>query len=235
MQIRVTRDGPYVVTGSVPLTVQVIVPNQEGESIEWQQGQPFDTPGEYDLCRCGQSATKPFCDSSHLRAKFDGTETASREPYRHQAEEEDGPDVVLTDAESLCAYARFCDVNGSIWRLVEQSGEESASLAVQVGERCPSGRLVVWDRRTEQPFEPELEPSIGVVEDPAAGVSGPLWVRGGITIVSSDGVEYESRNRVTLCRCGQSKNKPFCDGTHAAIGFEDGLSDSPPGGTGTSG
>jgi len=224
MRISVTRDGPYRVTGSVPLSVQTIVPNREGESIEWEQKREFETHGEYALCRCGQSATKPFCDDSHARVRFDGTETANREPYLAQAGEEDGPTVSLTDAESLCAYARFCDVGGSIWRLVLQHGEEATSLAVREGARCPSGRLVVWDRRTREPLEPELEPSIGLVEDPAAGVSGPLWVRGAIPIVSADGVQYETRNRATLCRCGASQNKPFCDGSHAAIGFDDGLS-----------
>lgn len=59
--------------------------------------------------------------------------------------------------------------------------------------------------------------------DPAAGVSGPLWVRGGIPIMSADGVQYETRNRAILCRCGAWQNKPFCDGSHAAIGFDDGL------------
>jgi len=158
---------------------------------------------------------------------FDGTETASRDPYLEQAGEEGGPAVVLTDAEPLCAFARFCDVAGSIWRLVQRSDEESVSMAVREGTRCPSGRLVVWDRPTKEPFELGLEPSIGLVEDPAQGVSGPLWVRGGISIVAADGGEYEARNRVTLCRCGQSQNKPFCDGSHAAIGFDDGLVSSP--------
>lgn len=86
---------------------------------------------------------------------------------------------------------------------------------------CPSGRLVVWDRRSKQPLEPELEPSIGLIEDPAQGVAGPIWVRGGITVEDENGTPYEVRNRVTLCRCGASRNKPFCDGTHAAIGFTD--------------
>jgi len=50
-----------------------------------------------------------------------------------------------------------------------------------------------------------------------------LWVRGGIPVTSANGFHYEVRNRVTLCRCGTSKNKPFCDGSHAAIKFKDGL------------
>ena len=76
-----------------------------------------------------------------------------------------------------------------------------------------SGRLLVWDK-DGNPIEPELEPSIELVEDPSKGVSGPLWVRGGIPIESADGTTYEIRNRITLCRCGKSENKPFCDGIH---------------------
>jgi CDGSH-type Zn-finger protein len=63
--------------------------------------------------------------------------------------------------------------------------------------------------------------SIGLIEDPEQQCSGPLWLQGGIPIVAADGFEYEVRNRVTLCRCGASKNKPFCDGTHATIKFRD--------------
>jgi hypothetical protein len=80
--------------------------------------------------------------------------------------------------------------------------------------------LVAWDKSRGAAIEPELAPSIGLVEDPAEGCSGPLWLRGGIAVVSADGEEYEVRNRMTLCRCGGSRNKPFCDGTHAAIKFQ---------------
>jgi CDGSH-type Zn-finger protein len=84
----------------------------------------------------------------------------------------------------------------------------------------------VRDAETGEVLEPELEPSISLVEDPAKDCSGPIWVRGNIRITSADGFEYEKRNRVTLCRCGASQNKPFCDGTHADITFKDGLSPS---------
>jgi len=63
-------------------------------------------------------------------------------------------------------------------------------------------------------------PAIGLVEDPSKGTSGPLWVKGGIPIEAADGFEYAKRNRVTLCRCGRSHKKPFCDGSHAAAGFK---------------
>ncbi|HLY53399.1 MAG TPA: CDGSH iron-sulfur domain-containing protein, partial [Steroidobacteraceae bacterium] len=86
----------------------------------------------------------------------------------------------------------------------------------------PSGRLVAYERSSGAPLEPALPQSIGVIEHPREGASGPLWVRGGIPIVSADGFAYEVRNRVTLCRCGASRNKPFCDGSHYAIKFNDG-------------
>jgi hypothetical protein len=92
----------------------------------------------------------------------------------------------------------------------------------QVGN-CPSGRLVAWDRESGEAVEPDWPQSIGLVEDPSKGVSGPLWVRGGIQVEGADGQSYEVRNRQTLCRCGHSGNKPFCDGSHMAIGFQDGL------------
>jgi hypothetical protein len=73
--------------------------------------------------------------------------------------------------------------------------------------------LALWDKAGNL-IEPELEPSILVVDDPVLDVVGPLWVRGGIPIESVDGETYEIRNRVSLCRCGKSCNKPFCDGSH---------------------
>lgn len=74
---------------------------------------------------------------------------------------------------------------------------------------------------TGESIEPKYEPAVVLIEDPGKGCSGPLWVRGGVQIVGADGFAYEVRNRVTLCRCGASQNKPFCDGSHASIGFDD--------------
>jgi hypothetical protein len=130
--------------------------------------------------------------------------------------------MLLTDAEPFCAYARFCDGHGQVWNLVEQTADAQAREWFRhEATACPSGRLVAWDKATRKPDEPSFEPSIGLVEDPPIGVSGGLWVRGGIPIESADGNPYEVRNRVTLCRCGASNNKPFCDGSHASINFTD--------------
>jgi CDGSH-type Zn-finger protein len=225
MKIVVTKDGPYEVKGDIPLSMQVITPNREGLSWDWKEEKKFDTEkSEYSLCRCGQSKNKPFCDGTHARIRFDGTERATRKPFVRQAESFDGPTLTLSDAENLCAFARFCDPGGKIWSLIEQTDDPKVrELVIREANHCPAGRLLVQDKKTGKVIEHELPPSIGVVEDPALGCSGPLWVRGEVPIESHDGKPYEIRNRVTLCRCGASSNMPFCNGSHASIRFRDGL------------
>jgi len=123
----------------------------------------------------------------------------------------------LTDQENLCAFARFCDPKGRIWNLVKQTDNpEARRLTEYEAAHCPAGRLVVWDRETGKPIEPKFKPSLGLIGDTAKKVGGPIWVRGGIPVISADGKTYEIRNRMTLCRCGRSDNKPFCNGSHAA-------------------
>src|SRR5579862_3225156 len=92
-KVVITENGPYLVSGSVPLAVQVIAPNAEGFSWDWVPGRSFQTEPSYALCRCGSSNTKPFCDGSHTKARFDGTETASRALFARQAETFDGPEL----------------------------------------------------------------------------------------------------------------------------------------------
>ena len=81
-------------------------------------------------------------------------------------------------------------------------------------ERCPSGALTYEIESEGGVIEPDLPEEIAVTDN------GPLWVTGGIPIERADGQPVETRNRVTLCRCGHSKNKPFCDGTHIDVGFK---------------
>ncbi|MGZ5916097.1 MAG: CDGSH iron-sulfur domain-containing protein [Methyloceanibacter sp.] len=223
-EIRITKDGPYLVSGNLPLAQVTIGADAEGESVRWEWGRKYPDQAQYALCRCGGSARKPDCDGTHAKIGFKGTETASRKTYREQAKVMGGPTLSLTDAESLCAFARFCDPNGQVWTLVMETDHAEArkNFVRQTGD-CPSGRLVAWDNATGEPVEPHYERSIGVIEDPVEACSGPLWGRGGVPLVGGDGVAYEVRNRVTLCRCGVSKNKPFCDGSHAAIKFKDGI------------
>jgi CDGSH-type Zn-finger protein len=222
-RIKVTENGPYFVTGSVPIGTQIIATDADGEPNAWVEGEPVEAPARYLLCRCGNSGNKPFCDGTHNKVKFDGTETANRAPYAEQAQVIDGPAMALSDVQHLCAVARFCHLNGTVWRQVRRTDDPAvrAQFARQVGD-CPSGRLVAWDKATGAALEPDLPQSIALIQDPTKGVSGPLWVRGGIEVEAADGTVYEVRNRQTLCRCGNSRNKPFCDGSHIAVGFRDG-------------
>ena len=214
-EIKVTKNGPYIVSGKLPLSEQIIIVNQEGIPVEWRSGKNYPSQEKYSLCRCGESKNKPFCDGTHAKISFDGTEEANNEPYLEQAKIIQGPALKLTDVEDLCASARFCHRAGEIWNLIPKSDDADAKrVAIEEAGDCPSGRLVVWDKKTEEAIEPKFEKSIGLIEDPQMKCSGPIWVRGGIPIRSADGKIYEVRNRVTLCRCGKSTIKPFCDSSH---------------------
>jgi CDGSH-type Zn-finger protein len=213
--IKVSKNGPYLVSGEIPLIKKIIKYDSKWDSCEWENDKTFPIQDTYALCRCGQSKNKPFCDGTHIKINFNGTETANPEDYYKHAVELDGPGLTLTDAKDLCASARFCHRAGGIWNLILTSDKPGdKKIAIEEASDCPSGRLVVCDKKTREIIEPPFEPSIVLIEDPFVGVSGPIWVRGGIPIESADGSLYVKRNRITLCRCGKSKNKPFCDSSH---------------------
>ncbi len=215
LKITVSTNGPYIVTGGVPLIRMEICNDDEGYCRTWREVKRYPVQETYALCRCGHSQHKPFCDGSHARIAFNGTETAGNEPYLKYPEIISGPELDLHDYEGLCVHARFCMRAGGIWNLTKVSDiPEARATAIEEACNCPSGRLVIRDRKTGTIIEPELEKSIAVIEYPPKGEHGPLWVRGGIPVVSADGKQYIVRNRLTLCRCGKSENKPFCDGSH---------------------
>ncbi len=220
-RIEIIKNGPLIVRGSVPLSVQTIGVNSEGEAVKWIEGECFQPLETYRLCRCGKSKKHPFCDGMHTKSGFDGTETAARSPILELSKSYEGPDITLTDTKCLCALARFCDPHGGVWNMVTMSDDpEIRPVFLQEVWDCPAGRLVAWDKKTGKAIEPHFEPSIVLIEDPRKRCSGPIWVRGGIPIISADGTPYEVRNRVTLCRCGESENKPFCDGKHLFTHFQ---------------
>ncbi len=224
--IRISPDGPYLVYGRPPIDQEIIIPSEDGSPWIYRKGEiEFAESEPIALCRCGGTHHSPMCDGSHAHQDWNPQETAKLNGFLEDSEVFEGPHLFLTDNESYCAFARFCDAKGGIWNLVQEETEpEDVTYAKREAAHCPSGRLMIWDAKTKKPYEPEFSPSISILEDPGIKVSGPIWVKGGIKIISSDNKTYEIRNRVTLCRCGQSKNKPFCDGTHAAIRYEDGLS-----------
>lgn len=213
-KIRVLPKGPYEVIGGVPLLQEVIEPDEKGISKEWKKGKKYESKNEtYHLCRCGRSKNKPFCDGTHTEVHFDGKETAANIPYDEAAVVYKGPRADLLDQENLCAVARFCDRGLQVWNLIEKDDEASLQMAVEEACNCPAGRLTVVDKQGKK-IEPNLEQEISVVQDPVKNSRGPLWVKGGIEIEGAEGQHYEVRNRVTLCRCGESTNMPFCDASH---------------------
>ena len=221
--IKIIKNGPYLVSSKITLLKLKIKTDEIGYTYEWIEEKKYPDQEEYALCRCGHSQNKPYCDGSHEKVGFEGSETASKELYLDGAVKVEGPDLLLTDNFGLCDHAGFCNRAGGITEnVIHSDNPEAKSRAIQIASNCNSGRFVVYNKETGNPIEPDFEPSIAVTEEPDKGVSGPLWVRGGIQIESSDGTVYESRNRATLCRCGKSLNKPYCDGTHIMAGFNDG-------------
>ena len=222
-KIKVSKNGPYLVSGKLPLEKEIIAIGVDGEPARWRKTESYPDQDNYVLCRCGQSKNKPFCDGTHAKVGFDGTETASKKKYLEQAEKIEGPDLVLTDAQDFCASMRFCHRKGGTWNLTQASDKPKLKeIAIQEACDCASGRLVAWDKKSGKAIEPKFKPSLSLVEDPQVGASGPIWVKGGVSLESADASKYETRNRVTLCRCGKSKNKPLCDGSHIAVKFNDG-------------
>lgn len=219
MKIKIMKNGPYIVSGSVPLKEMIIVP--KGEHYELVEGCTLPQSKIYALCRCGKSKNAPFCDGAHIKSGFNGEETASREEYDKRAELLEGPGMDMQD-DYRCAFARFCHRDkGDAWELVENSNcEENIREAIIGASECPSGRLTAI-MKDGYKIEPELEPSIVILQDLEMGVSSGIYVKGYILIESEDGEQYEPRNRIMLCRCGQSQNKPFCDATHVPVAFKD--------------
>ncbi len=231
--ITIAAKGPYLVYGMPPLRQEFIMNNRSGESWYFQVGRSFKVEKEPTaLCRCGHSKHKPYCDGSHTTAEWKPELTASEHPLLEDAEVFEGQTLNLSDNRAYCAFARFCDAAGQVWNLVGESDKaETRELTIREASLCPSGRLSAWDVQSQKSFEPHYDPSLALIEDTPLGVSGPLWVKGGIPVAREDGYVYEVRNRMTLCRCGASSNKPFCDGTHASIKFQDGIEGCPEGDT----
>ncbi|HWQ71100.1 MAG TPA: CDGSH iron-sulfur domain-containing protein [Desulfitobacteriaceae bacterium] len=220
-KISIVNDGPYIVTGGVPLAEIIIVP--KGKGYELKAGRALPQSEQYTLCRCGNSKNAPFCDGSHIETGFIGTELASRTNYEDRAKLQVGSTVDLLD-DYRCAFVRLCHrENGDAWELTRNSdNEDNRKEAIQAASDCPAGRLVAVDKNGKR-IEPVYEPAIEIIQDPERGVSAGIFVKGKIPLESAEGFTYEVRNRYVLCRCGESINKPFCDTRHVRTGFTDKL------------
>jgi CDGSH-type Zn-finger protein len=212
-KVEVKENGPYVVSGGVPLRRKEPIESEHGEPLAWRTGEVTDDGAGYALCRCGGSANKPYCDGTHATLGFDGTEAATSDDYADRRSDLGGTGIQIFDDRGLCVHAGFCgNAATNVWAMAAETGDTQVrSQAMAMVERCPSGALTY--AVDEALVEPDLPAEISVIAD------GPLWVSGSIAVNRADGEALEARNRVTLCRCGQSDTKPLCDGSHKEAGF----------------
>jgi CDGSH-type Zn-finger protein len=221
-KIVVLRDGPYLVYGGIPLVRKKKIVSENGDSLTWQKTEVIETEETYALCRCGRSGSKPFCDGTHARIGFDGTETADPRPFSDLRIVHEGQGISVRRVGSLCMHAAFCV--GRVRRIPEMLADSSDSdiraHIIGLVDHCPSGSYTYAMTDDADDIEADLPVAIAVTEEEGE-LAGCLWATGGIPIVRADGEPFETRNRVTLCRCGQSENKPLCDGTHRLIEFRE--------------
>lgn len=202
--IDVASDGPYLVHGV--------------ETLVGSKG-PIETKANYALCRCGGSANKPFCDGTHKKIGFKGTNES--DPAKRKTREYVGKDITVLDRRWICAHSGEC-VRGlpEVWRVDArpwiQPDNADASKVAEVALHCPSGALTVAVHGVEtQVPSPPRTPAVTICKN------GPYQVTGGPELRNPDGLEPPVLERYSLCRCGASKNKPFCDDSHTTIGFVD--------------
>jgi CDGSH-type Zn-finger protein/truncated hemoglobin YjbI len=215
--IQSQRDGPYLVTNVERLT-------------DWL-GDALPTRPQMALCRCGRSATKPFCDGTHAEIGFDSAKDPARVPDRRDTYV--GQQVTILDNRGICQHSGFCsDRLATAFRagrepFVAPSGGRMDELIRAVRD-CPSGALSYavdgHEARAQVDHGGTRVPAIEVTKD------GPYRVTGAIALTDGDG-NAERRNRgasrehYALCRCGQSQNKPFCSGMHWYVEFKDPVPD----------
>jgi CDGSH-type Zn-finger protein len=201
--IRPEVDGPYIVRNLRKLT------NSKGETLRVR---PIVA-----LCRCGGSNIKPYCDGTHARIGFTSAKSPERTPDRPDTYE--GKAIVVLDNRGTCCHfgnctdhlpAAFHEEGGPF---VTPDGAPPEAIEAIV-RACPSGALgFIKDGVAYQGEDREAE--IYVAHDAS------YYVRGGIELEGEPMNHGALREHYALCRCGQSKNKPFCDGSHWYAKFHD--------------
>jgi len=212
-RIQAARNGPYLVT-NVPRLIDHL-------------GTARQPAPQLALCRCGQSAIKPWCDGSHARTGFRDGKDPRRVPDRRDTYQ--GQELTIFDNRGICQHSGFCtDRLGTVFRtgaepFVAPSGGRMDEIIRAVRD-CPSGALSYAlggiEARAQTDWGNARPPSIEVTKD------GPYRITGGIELAGPEGAAEDraqgaSLEHYALCRCGQSQNKPFCSGMHWYVNFRD--------------
>ena len=187
------------------------------EDLRDSRGDRIETKPVMALCRCGGSAGKPFCDGTHQKNGFSGARLADgsadkRDSYQAKR-------ITIRDNRSICAHAGHCsDGLDSVFKYksepwIDPAGG-SVEAIIETIRRCPSGALS-YSLDAVEVKDQQREPAITVTKD------GPYNVVGGARLLEQARAQGASTEHYTLCRCGASRNKPFCDGTHWSVGFKD--------------
>jgi len=200
--ITLAPDGPYIVKG---LT-----------SFASQKGS-IKTEETIALCRCGKSSNKPYCDGTHKEIGFS---TDNNEPHlENKRDDYIGQKITIHDNRSICAHAGVCtDKLASVFRMKQEPWIDPDAAGIEeiitIIQKCPSGALSYSIEDTENPGQ-NPEPAIFIA------ANGPYVVSSCPDLLKVNWREGASKQQYTLCRCGASKNKPFCDGSHWSIKFTD--------------
>ena len=196
-------DGPYVA--------------KDLEALYDAAGQRIATKPVVALCRCGGSKNKPFCNGTHQKIGFSAP--ARREPAAGKRDTYAGRRITIHDNRGICAHAGYCtDRLAAVFKYgsepwIDPDGAAPEAV-IEAIRSCPSGALG-YSLDGVEARDAAREPAVTVMRD------GPYAVAGGVRLADAARAEGASEQRYTLCRCGGSKNKPFCDGSHWSIGFKD--------------
>jgi CDGSH-type Zn-finger protein/ferredoxin len=186
------------------------------QALTNDRGKIISTDAEIYLCRCGHSQNKPYCDGSHKAAGFSGKR---RRAGGSAATEFAGRHVTVIDDFSLCAHAGECVdrapetffTKGPDGR-VSHPDASPAKQVIAAIRHCPSGALL-YKLRGKPVHAYSEATGIRVEKD------GPLHVH---RAKLPGQARPATEDHYTLCRCGASLNKPFCDGMHTKVKFRDG-------------
>ncbi|MCC6948583.1 MAG: CDGSH iron-sulfur domain-containing protein [Bradyrhizobiaceae bacterium] len=202
-EIKPSQHGPFLVTNV--------------DAFFNSKGEKLPTSPEMALCRCGQSASKPFCDGTHARVGF----SSHRDPTHTPDGVVDyaGANIVVHFNKLQCSAAEECArALPEVFRHGEKPwirpDRADSEKLVEVIRRCPSGALRYSYKGETGPAHND-PPSVRIRKN------GPYEVRGSIPLRASSWSVGATRENYALCRCGASKNKPFCDGSHWRVKFKD--------------